>query len=194
MLFVDIEATGLDFRKHSIISIGAIDFHHPDNQFYQECRPWDGAEIMDEALQIHGFTQEQLEDLSLPSLEQTMKYFLAWTKTCKGVTISGICSWFDRDFLKDAAEKYNLDWVFNHRVIDVHSICVAHILQHGGNLPRKNGYLAVNTDFIFPYVGLPEEPRPHHALNGAKMSAEAFSRLVFKKSLLKEFESYLIPF
>jgi len=38
MIVADIEATGLDPRKHSILSIGAVDFEHPERQFYGECR------------------------------------------------------------------------------------------------------------------------------------------------------------
>ena len=43
------------------------------------------------------------------------------------------------------------------------------------------------------YVGLPPEPKPHHALTGAKVEAEALSRLLFGKILLKEFAHYEIP-
>ena len=44
------EFSGLDPRKHSIVSIGAVDFENPSRQFYKECRIWHGAEIVPESL------------------------------------------------------------------------------------------------------------------------------------------------
>ena len=43
------------------------------------------------------------------------------------------------------------------------------------------------------YVGIPVEPHPHNALNGAKQSTEAISRLLYDKKLLPEFDKYPIP-
>ena len=54
MLIIDIEASGTDYQKHSIVSLGAIDFHQPERQFYAECRVWDGAHIMEAALEVIG--------------------------------------------------------------------------------------------------------------------------------------------
>ena len=43
------------------------------------------------------------------------------------------------------------------------------------------------------YVGLPEEPKPHKGINGAKFEAEAMSRLIYGRGLLKEFDCFEIP-
>ena len=64
MLILDIEASGTNYEKHSIVSIGALDFNQPDNRFYEECHIWDGAHIMDGALEVNGFTEEQITDSS----------------------------------------------------------------------------------------------------------------------------------
>ena len=45
MIVVDVETTGVDARKNSIVSIGAVDFENQKNQFYGECKIWEGAEI-----------------------------------------------------------------------------------------------------------------------------------------------------
>jgi len=45
MLVIDVEASGTEYQKHSIVSIGAIDFDHPDNRFYGECRIWEAADV-----------------------------------------------------------------------------------------------------------------------------------------------------
>jgi DNA polymerase III epsilon subunit-like protein len=45
MIIIDVETTGPDPKKHSIVSVGAIDFLNPANQFYQESRVYTDAEI-----------------------------------------------------------------------------------------------------------------------------------------------------
>lgn len=60
-------------------------------------------------------------------------------------------------------------------------------------IPRKNKKTNIKLDYILTLVGLPEEPKPHNALTGAKVEAEAFSRLLFGKNLLKEFTQYTLP-
>ena len=48
MIIIDVETTGLDPKKYSIVSIGAVDFKKPMRTFYEECRIWDGAEVSEE--------------------------------------------------------------------------------------------------------------------------------------------------
>jgi len=62
MIVLDVEATGTEPHKHSIVSVGALDIANPTNRFYMECRAWDGAHIMDEALAVNGFSREQVID------------------------------------------------------------------------------------------------------------------------------------
>lgn len=193
MIIVDVETTGTDPRKHSIVSIGAVDFCDPGNQFYQECRIWNGAEIVKEALDVNGFSEEEIRNANKKSLEETIKNFLKWTENIADRTLAGGNPSFDRDFLKTSAERYGIDWTLGYRSIDLHSLCYTHYLSRNLIPPMKDKRTNLNTDAIFKYVGLPAEPKPHNALTGAKMEAEAFSRLIYKKSLLKEFENYPLP-
>ncbi len=193
MIVVDIETTGLDIKKHSIVSIGAVDFLNSANQFYQECRIYDGAEITKEALEINGFSEEEIKDKNKKSIEETIKDFLAWTDKCNDKTLAGGNPSFDRDFLKISMERYGIEWKLSHRTIDLHSLCYVHYLKRGLVPPNKNKKTDLSVDKILNYTGLPEEPRPHHALTGVKMEAEAFSRLIYGKLFFKEFENYPIP-
>lgn len=193
MIVTDTETTGTDPAKHSVVSIGAVDFCNPTNQFYQECRTWRGAEILEQALAINGFTPESVRDLKKKSLENVMREFLKWMEPIEDQTIAGENPAFDRDFLKASAEKYSIIWTPGHRTIDLHAICYAHLLKRGIKPPIKNKRTGLITDDILNYVGLPAEPRPHNALTGAKMEAEAFSRLIYAKPLLKEFEKHPVP-
>jgi hypothetical protein len=43
------------------------------------------------------------------------------------------------------------------------------------------------------YVGLPSEPKPHRAINGARFEAEALSRLLFGRVMFDEFYNHAIP-
>ena len=67
MIIVDIEASGTEPNIHSIVSIGAIDFDRPANRFLGRCRIWEGAHIMDGALEVNGFTEEDITDIGKQS-------------------------------------------------------------------------------------------------------------------------------
>ena len=73
MIALDIETSGIDAHKHSILSIGAIDMDNPGNRFYAECRAWDGAHIDQEALDINGFTEEEAKDATKKSEEEVVR-------------------------------------------------------------------------------------------------------------------------
>lgn len=193
MIVVDVETSGLDPARHSIVSIGAVDFAYPASRFYRECRPFDGAEVDPGALAVNGFTLERLSDPALPSLFDAVQDFLAWAKGCADQTLAGMNTFFDRDFLHSAAERYHVGWPFGRRIIDLHSVCYTHMLSRGQHPPTKGARADLKNDRILVYVGLPEEPTPHHGLTGALMEAEAFSRLLHGRPLLQEFELYPLP-
>jgi DNA polymerase III epsilon subunit-like protein len=193
MIILDVESTGIDEVKHGILSVGAIDFDHPENQFYEECRAFDGAHVMDEALAINGFTSEQVFDKSKQTDEELIKHFIEWTKRVKEHTFAGQNPSFDRDFLHRTADRYHLEWPFAFRSLDQHSVCYTHMVLKGIIPPVINGRSDLNSDKIMKYVGIPAESHPHNALNGAKVAAEALSRLLYDKKLLPEYEKYPIP-
>ena len=64
MIVVDVETTGSIPYRHSIVSIGAVEFENPTNQFYEECRIFEGAEIEDIAMKVNGFSYDEINDPS----------------------------------------------------------------------------------------------------------------------------------
>jgi DNA polymerase III epsilon subunit-like protein len=194
MIIIDIEASGVDEVKHSILSLGAVDFAHPERQFYEECQAFPDAHIDDEALAINGFTREQATDASKQTDEELLKHFIAWARECADQTFAGQNPSFDRDFLHRAADRYHLEWPFAFRTIDQHSVCFAHMISRGVTPPVIHNHSDLNSDKIMQYVGIPAEIHPHNALNGAKISAEALSRLLYNRNLLPEFEKYPVTF
>jgi DNA polymerase III epsilon subunit-like protein len=194
MIIIDIEASGVDEVKHSILSLGAVDFANPSRQFYEECRAFPEAHIDDEALAINGFTREQATDANKQTDEELLKHFITWAKECADQTFAGQNPSFDRDFLHRAADRYHLEWPFAFRTIDQHSVCFAHMISRGVTPPVIHNHSDLNSDKIMQYVGIPAEIHPHNALNGAKISAEALSRLLYNINLLPEFEKYPVTF
>jgi len=211
MIVLDIETTGLDPDKHSVVSVGAVEFDpiklgfksgnsksrhkisQPENQFYQECRIWEGAEIMPEALDVHGMSREEITSSDKQSLENLMKLLLSWVESCDYHTMAGHNVHFDLGFVKNSLRRYDLKNVFQQRVIDTHSLTWMHMVKQGKERPTKDKHSAVSSDFVFKYVGIEYKRGDHNALEDAKLTAEAISRLLYDEKLLGEYGEHEIP-
>lgn len=195
MIVLDIEASGTDKVKHSIVSIGALDFDNPDNQFYDECHIWDGAHIDDDALEVNGFTKEEITDPSKKTEAEIVKAFIGWAGDIHDWTFVGQNPSFDRDYLLYACMRAHIEFPFAYRTIDTHTLAYMHMIKRGLKPPFEphKHRTALNLDAILNYVGIPEEPHPHNALTGALSHAEVTSRLLYDKQLLPEFEVFPIP-
>lgn len=195
MLVIDVESSGIDPQKHSILSLGALDFTNPTNQFYDECRAWDGAHILDEALLVNGFTREEATDPAKKTEGELIKAFVAWAGDLRDWTFAGQNPSFDRDFVMAACHRAHIDFPFAHRTLDTHSLAYMHMLKRGVPPPFDvlHHRSALNLDAILEYTGIPEEPKPHNALTGAISHAEVIARLLYDRMLLPEFEVYPIP-
>nr|MDD3720491.1 exonuclease domain-containing protein [Candidatus Gracilibacteria bacterium] len=195
MISIDGEFTGLNHLKHSIVSLGAVDFLNPTNQFYAECRIWEGATWEDEALKINGFSVKEIQDPNKISLVQLIKKFDDWLKTCPYPQILiGQNPKSDIDFLVESYKKAGLEYPLGHRSIDTHSVVFAKHLELGKKILLDKGKFKINLDESLNFVGIPGgEPKPHIALMGAKCAAEVISRTIYGKKLLSEFEGYEVP-
>jgi DNA polymerase III epsilon subunit-like protein len=193
MIVVDVETSGTDSRYHSLVSIGAIDFDNPTDTFYKECCVFDGARIEDESLAVNGMTKEQITDKSKLSEADIIKYFIEWIKDKNDHTVAGQNPSFDVSFLMAGAERAGINISIPKRIVDLHSITYFHMNRRGLVVPHANHRTDLNSDKIMEYVGIPAEPKPHIAINGAKWEAEAFSRLFNEKSMFPEFKEFTIP-
>lgn len=195
MIALDIEASGIDSRKSSILSIGAVDCDNPTNQFYDECRAWEGAHINDEALAVNGFSREEATDPDKKTEAELVRAFIAWATELRDWTFVGQNPSFDRDYVLSACERAGIEFPFAHRTLDTHSLAYMHMVAHGITPPfdAEKHRTSLNLDAALQYVGIPEEPKPHNALTGALSHAEVASRLLYGKGLLPDFEVYPIP-
>ena len=193
MIIVDVETTGMDTRLCSLLSIGAVEFERPENQLYIECRIFDGAHCDKQASEIHGFTDPQMRDLSKKTDREAVEAFLAWMRGCSEWTIAGQNVSFDRDFLKETAYRYHIDWPLAQRTVDLHSVAYYHYLKTGKSVPLKNNHSALNLDAILDHVGVKIGRGHHNALEDAKLEAEAFSRFFKGEGLLPEYSHFPVP-
>lgn len=195
MIVIDIEASGTEYAKHSIVSLGALDFDNPHNRFYEECRIWENAHIMEEALNVTGFTESEVTDVTKVREGELVRHFMEWSQHMSDRTLAGQNVSFDRDFLKAACDRENLPWDLAHRTIDTHTLCYMHMVKRGLTPPidPQHRRSALNLDAVMNYCGIPDEPEPHNALTGALSHAEVISRLLYDKKLLPEFEQFPIP-
>jgi DNA polymerase III epsilon subunit-like protein len=194
MIVLDIEATGTDADKHSIVSIGAIDLDRPEQIFNESCRIWEGAHVDPDALTYTGLTHEQITNPQLPTDEAIVRKFFAWVDEREDRTIAGQNPMYDLSYLKATAKRYGINNTLAHRSLDQHSIVYYHMIKRGLIPPVSHHHSGINSDFIMEYVGIPPEPKPHSlAINGATWEAEALSRLLYDKPLLAQFEKYPIP-
>jgi DNA polymerase III epsilon subunit-like protein len=195
MLVLDIEASGLDYNAHSIVSLGALDLDNPSYRFYMECRIWDGAHISDEALAVNGFTKEQITDPKKEPESELAIRFVEWSEMIADRTLAGQNPSFDRDMLRAAMRRAHLNWTLAHRTIDSHTLAWMHMVKRGIQPPLdpQHKRSALDLDAVLNYCGIPAEPEPHNALTGALCHAEVISRLLNDKKLLPEFDQYEIP-
>ena len=195
MIILDIEGSGTEYDKHSIVSIGGVDFTNPENRFYGECRIWEGAHIMEGALEVNGFTEAEITDPAKKSEAELVAEFLKWTEPMADRTLCGQNVSYDRDMLKAGASRAGLDWDLAYRTIDTHSLCWMHMVSRGLEPPidPEHRRSALNLDAVLNYCGIPDEPQPHNALTGALSHAEVASRLLYNQPLLPEFSEFPLP-
>jgi DNA polymerase III epsilon subunit-like protein len=118
---------------------------------------------------------------------------MRWLEPIEDRTLLGQNVSFDRDFLKAALGRIHHDWTLAYRTVDVHSLCIMHMIKRGIEVPIKNHRSQMDLDAILVYCGIPEEPMPHNALTGAISHAEVAHRLLYDKKFLPEFNQFEIP-
>ncbi len=193
MIALDVETSGTHPEKHSILSIGALDIDNPTNQFYDECRVWDGAHIEDGALKVNGFTKEEATDASKKSEAELVQAFIAWALEIEERTLAAQNVAFDYDFIRSACERAHIDFPFARRTIDIHTLVWTHMRSRGITPPTENHHSALSSSEVLTYCGLPEEGKPHNALTGALWHAEVVARIAYTKKILPDFDTYDIP-
>lgn len=193
MIVVDIETSGLDFIKSGIWQIGAIDVNNPQNRFLEECRIDETDFVSNEALLVCGKTEAELRDNNKQSQRELLRNFFIWCQNSKMKNFICQNPQFDTVFLKLKAEKYNLHYPFHFRAFDLHSIASVKYFQIHTQFLTAHNYSDMGLTNILKFSGIIDTRGAHNALEDAKLTAECFSRIVYGKKLLEDYDSYDLP-
>jgi len=193
MIVVDIETSDVFFVEGGIFQIGAVEFENPENQFFEDCRIDDEDRIAKESLFVTGKTKEEVRDKSKQSQKELLEKFFEW---CKKIKVKNfICQnpQFDVGFFFVKARKYGLEISFHYRAFDLHSIAHLNYFQEKREFLIKEDHSEMGLSNILPFCGMRDERTVHNALEDAKLTAEAFSRLLYGKGIFEEFKKFPIP-
>lgn len=203
MIVVDLEMSGMDYEKCGIVEIGAIDLETKE-EFSETARLEENEEIISDenldktVLEVLGMTEEQLRDRNKQSQKELLEHFFGWCKNTKTKNFICLHPHADISFLEHKARKYNLKFPFlSYKVFDLHSVAQIVYLYLKGEFAfeEKGGEIQSQMGLknILGFVGMKDERNVHNALEDAKLTAEAFSRLVFGKNLLEEYTRFEVP-
>ena len=206
MIVIDIETSGsFNPQKNGIWQIGALELENPENIFLQEARIDDEDNVEEGALKVTGKTESELRDKNKQSQKDLLKKFFEWASKIKNKIFIAHNASFDYGFIVLRAKKYNLEVPFHHRTLDLHSIAFINYYLLNRKFAIKQNYSNMGLYNILGFCGIPDKRirlkdnkvekkgTPHNALEDAKLTAECFSRMVFKRSLLPEFSQNKLP-
>ena len=178
MIVVDIETTGMEPDRHSIVSIGAMEYENPENRFYKECRMDEDRKIDKKSFEINGFTKKEVTDKKKPTVKELLEDFTEWTKKIKERTIAGDNIWFDIGFLEYNFEEKGIKSPFKKEYVELHELTP--LLKE----------MPWSLDIVLNMVGVPPRDGTHNALDDVELTAEAIARITTGDGLLQRFAKY----
>ncbi|WKZ30810.1 MAG: 3'-5' exonuclease [Candidatus Dojkabacteria bacterium] len=193
MIIVDVEATGLNVTECSLLSIGAICLEEPEKTFYGECRIWEGAIINEEVPEITGFSIEAMQDPNKPTVKELLGKYIEWTQQFEDRTHGGSSVGFDAFLLENEAQRWGFGTPFSYRVVDLHALAYVKYLKLNGKPYVVDGKSKLGLRGTLEFVGMEDNRKIHNALEDAKLTAEAMSRIIYGQNLLPEYKQYDIP-
>ncbi len=114
----DTELTGLDYKKDSVISIGAVRMRgsriYPGQSFYSLVKPT--CELKPDGVVVHGITSDDLRDAPEPE-----RVLLEFVRFIGGAVLVGHFVFIDRRFINSMMKRYFRIRLLNH-VIDTFNI------------------------------------------------------------------------
>jgi len=179
ILWFDTETTGLNPDKNGIVQLSGIieiDGCIVDD-FNYKMRPFDGDEISQEALNIHGYSKDEIKSFEDPYsirielISKLSKYCDKFNKNDKYYP-AGYNGKFDVDFLsswfKKCGDNYLGSWL-NWRTID--PLPIINIMALKGKIVLQNHKL----ETVCNHFGI--ELKAHDAMSDIKATRELFLKL-----------------
>lgn len=131
---------------------------------------------------------EQITDQTKKTVHELLVGFIEWYEKVAERTVGGHnVGYFDLRFIEVACTRYGLGTFGlacgNQRTVDLHTLGFSEYIRRGLPVPMNNGLSSLSLDSVLGLVGLAPEPKPHNALNGARLEAEAISRILLGRPL-----------
>jgi len=166
MIIVDTETTGLDPQSHQMLSLGAVDYETGE-EFYGECRLLNTHSWTQKALNLNGFSYEQMIDIGKQTPQELLIKFIFWSEKREKLIAGHNIGSFDVQFMQAIKiGSTKIQWPFGYRFIDLHSTAYAILGK------------SLGLEELCDELGIEREVLPHNALNGAKKEAECFKKLL----------------
>ena len=174
----DLETTGLDFAIHEIIDIGLLVVDsvtlQVTNKLDIRVKPTHLDTATEEAMRINGYNETDWKDAV--SLEEAMKLYAEKTPTAIFLAHNVT---FDWSFINEAFRSTKVKNLMDYHRLDLYTI--------SWFLLKSTKIKGFNLNKIANFLGIPEEPMPHRAINGATTAYEVFKKLVvFEKRMRNE--------
>ncbi len=176
MIVFDVETSGLNEGINGIIGLGAIMLPGGDT-FYHEPRLIDELTAHPKALEVNGFTEEEIRSIDRVDMDTTLRRFSDWAVKADDMILGGWNSTFDYRFLAAEYERHGLRWPFKYRVVDIQTIAYTVMRIKDKWTPMHDGVSTVGLNYTLKWLGLPKEPEPHNALTGAQCNVDVLMAL-----------------
>lgn len=167
LAITDIETTGLDPIGHEIIEIGLVLVKQSDlsilDQWSVKIKPEHLETATPEALEVNGYIEENWKEAY--KLSMAMKFYQKKTK--EAIFVSHNVT-FDWSFIYEAFAKCDLTSLMDYHRLDLFSIA-------WGIAPK--GLEKYNLVGLCDHFKIPQEPKPHKAINGALTALEVLKNL-----------------
>jgi hypothetical protein len=172
---IDCETSGLDPKRHALLSIGAVTAS--GREFYRECLFDESCEIDPEAMAVNQINLglQNAEEDAWPAM--AVLELVDWLREEHGGrwVMGGKNPQFDYAFLLEAAGIGVADeWrgCVSRRCVDLHA------WAYGWAMAAGLDVAAADTESIYGALGYAPEPRPHQALQGARLEMAIFRDLM----------------
>jgi DNA polymerase III epsilon subunit-like protein len=188
MIVIDIETSGVSTGKNGIWQIGAINLENRE-EFLQEVRIDDEDEIMQEALEICGKTEEELRSREKQSQKQLIENFFDWLKKFNERIIAGHNLTWDLTFIQNKCLEYGIsnrfiELLHNVRGIDLHTLAQLRYKDKKGNFKIKDGRSGMNLKAVLEFCGIKREKTKHKWENiTRRQTTQRFRRLQVRSQM-----------
>lgn len=169
LAFTDLETTGDVFGVHEILEIGLVVVSQKDFEVLEELniktKPLHMENAVPAALDKNGYRAEDWAE-ALP-LKKTIEQYAEKTK---GAIFVAYNATFDWGFMNQAFRETGVEDKMDYHRLDVLSMAWLKL--------RERGLDRWGLSKVAAYLGIPEEPLPHRAINGARLALEVYKKLL----------------